>query len=74
MGTLATVLSVLDLLAKFGPVIAQGVTDLEPFAMSLFNKFSGGKEPTEAEREAIRAKLKSLHDEFQQPMPPTPED
>lgn len=74
MDILGTVLTTVELLSKWGPVVAQGVTDLEPFAVSLYNKLSGGKAPTEAEREAIRAKLTSLHEEFQQPMPDEPKD
>ena len=74
MDILATVLTTVELLSKWGPVVAQGISDLEPFAMSLYERLSSGKQPTEEERILIKDKLKQLHDEFQSPMPPMSQD
>lgn len=68
MDVLGTVITAISLLAKWEPIITSGIKDLEPFAMSLYNKLSGGKEPTVEERKAITDKLDELHYEFQAPL------
>lgn len=74
MDVLQTVLTTIDLLSKWAPVIEKGISDLMPFAESLYNKLSGGKAMTDAERQVLRDKLEALHNEFQSPMPPEPQD
>lgn len=66
---LATVLAVLELTAKFLPVVIQTGTDLKPFAEGLFKQFKGG-ELTDDERTELRAAVDAQYAKAMEPLPP----
>ena len=63
-----TVITVIQLLVKLVPVVVQAGTDLQPFAVALFNHFNG-KAPTAEELVALEAKVDELAARLQVPLP-----
>lgn len=69
MGTLANVLTVIEELLKFEPVIVQAGADLLPFAQALYKKFKGA-ELTESESAALEIQVDALYTRFMRPQSP----
>lgn len=69
MGTLATVITVIDALSKYVPQIIQTGTDMMPFAESLYQQLSG-KVLTDAERAELRTRVDAAYERAVEPLPP----
>lgn len=69
MGTLTTVLSVIELLMKATPVIIKVGADIKPFAASLYKQFKG-ESLTAAERAELEAAVDAQYAEFMRPQSP----
>ena len=66
---LATVLTVIKTLAEVEPILVQGVNDLKPFAVALYEKLTG-QTISDADLTALEAQVDALSAELQAPMPP----
>lgn len=69
LAAIGLVTSAVEVAMKVYPVIVQGVENLKPFAVALYEKYTG--EPiTPEQRNELEAKIDDLHLQFQQPIPP----
>lgn len=69
MTILATVLTVLDVLMKFEPIVVKTGTDLSLFAVSLYKQIKG-QELTETERAELQAAVDAKFAHFMRPQSP----
>lgn len=69
MGTLTTVLTVIEALMKFTPVIVQAGADIKPFAVALYQQLSG-QTITAAQRAELEAGVDALFARLEVPLPP----
>jgi hypothetical protein len=64
-----TVLTVIDLLAKYAPAFIKAWQDAKPFAAALFSQLEG-RQPTVDEMVTLEAQIDNLHARMQQPLDP----
>ena len=69
MDALATVLQVIEVLAKLEPVFVSTWTNLKPFATALYTQFKGTP-PDEATLRSMEAQIDALAAALQVPLPP----
>lgn len=51
------------------PILAQGWTDIKPFATALYTKYTGGT-ISDADLAALETQIDELNAEFMTPLPP----
>lgn len=66
---LTTVLTVIETLNKYAPVILQAGADIKPFAVDLYRQFKGS-DVTSDERKEIEAAADALYNRLEEPLPP----
>lgn len=69
--------AIIDLISKViqtavsvGPTVIQTVEDAAPFAKAIYDNLVSGTAVTQAQLDALEARLTELSDELQQPLPP----
>lgn len=68
----AGILSLVETLTKFVPVVVQAGTDLKPYAVALYNQING-KEATPDQRAALEAGVDAMFARLMEPLPPAQE-
>lgn len=63
------VAAVIQKAVELGPTVIQGVEDAKPFALALIEMLGKGKVYTQAEIDALEAKIDALSAELQEPLP-----
>lgn len=69
VAALSLVETAVTVFMKVEPIIAQGIEDFKPFAVALYEKFTGTT-ITDQQRADVEAKIDELHLEFQEAIPP----
>jgi len=62
------VTTAIDVFTKVEPVLAQAITDLKPFAVALFEKFTG-QNISDTDRADLEARIDDMHNQIQAPIP-----
>lgn len=68
MDILQTVLTAVEVLTKFQPLIVQAGADLKPYAVALYQKFTG-TDLTDEQRAALEAGVDALYARAMEPLP-----
>lgn len=66
---LEIVASVIQKAVELGPTVIQSVDDAKPFAQALIEMLAKGKTYSEAEIDALEAKIDALSAQLQEPLP-----
>jgi len=68
---IATVLTVINTIAKVYPDVVEGVENLKKFGATLFQEFTGGS-ISDADLATLEADIDALHAQLQVPIPDDP--
>lgn len=63
------VVTVIKTAIEVAPSVAKAIGDMKPYAVALFQKFTGNK-PTDEQRKMLEDQIDEMHNRFQRPIPP----